>query len=361
MIRLSLIMLFLDIQVDFLLPISCRRLVALFENYHETEDARQHSLFVKLTMARILSLSILMYASTSWEETLEEAQLITQMNTQLLICVVVPVIQAMDPVGFYYRWFKSSGHSKNQDEFDYCWEPSSDFILAEHYSRVLSTSLMCLLYAIVTPISLLVLLVSLFVTFFSDYYVLARKHNIVLIFRSHMANSFIIGLLVTLFIHVCVSSRIVYSWPFDEAYVNDDGLIETADKAPPLLLWRAIIKPWHTDLQTLFLVLYLTVGWALALCLLGVVIVKRCNLWALKEWIRARVVGSRRQACYRDSRTAISYSGVHVMSSYCPVIREDGGRELLLNCDTSEMLPRFLPVAHCKFHHESANLTDHVS
>jgi hypothetical protein len=246
---------------------------------------------------------------------------------------------------------------------NHAWECSEEFVLAEHYSRLLSTLALCSVLLAASPLSLLVLLVSLAVTFRTDYFLIARRHAVVKVFRSHLADSFIIGLLMVLCLHACISCRVVYSWPFDEAFVNAAGLVEGVDKSPPLLLCaqREAETHWHSAEQGRFLVAFQLLAWALALLVLGVAAVRVCGFWALKEWLRSRVHGARsEEEEVRRQSHAVPYSGVHGISAYCPVVRQGGGRELLLCCDVSNAMPRYVPETRCKLEHEHTNLTDDV-
>jgi hypothetical protein len=177
-----------------------------------------------------------------------------------------------------------------------------------------------------------------------------------------MANSCVVFLLVVLFMHAYISCRLVYSWPFDEAHINEAGLVERVDKRAPLLLWELADTPWHSDSQRKFLAAYQALTWLLAFCLAAIVVVKVLKLWAIKEWLRSKVFGVRSEAVYREKH-AMTYSGVQNIAGYCPSlhVREGGGRDVLLCCDVSEMLPRYLPETHCKYTHENTNLTDDVS
>jgi hypothetical protein len=323
--------------VDLLFPFVFRRIESINDYDHATEDARQHSLFMKLSIARVLSLSGTLYMSVPWSETLDDAQLVTLMTTQLLLCVGVPVIQALDLGGKCSRWVTAPGLAGSQDAVNHCWEAGKDFILAEHYSRVLNTCCVCVLDLIVCPAAVLVLLLGMTVTYVADYFLLARRHKAVHVFRSDMANSCVISLLVVLFVHAYASSRVVYSWPFDEAYVNDEGLVEKVNKRAPFVLWEMTNTDWHSDAQTKYLAAYRSLTWLLGLLLGGIVIVKTLKLWNLKECLRASVYGERSEIIRRGNHD-ITYSGVQQISSYCPsvTLREGGGREVLLLGEVSE-------------------------
>lgn len=446
--------------MDLLFPFIFRWIESGLDPHFATEDARQHSLFIKLTMVRVVTFSVFLYAAVPWTETLDDARLITLLTVQLMLGVAVPLIQGLDFRGVYRRWITaprmamaatasvsvsvsdsdgqgesrtvsvggvpdgvgdgesrgeregggcnegvSSGEAR-QDRVNHCWEHSSDFILAEHSSRVVSTCCVCLLHLVIAPLSGLVLLLALLVTFATEYFLLARRHRAVHVFRSQMANSFVIALLVVLCMHAYMSCRLVYSWPYDEAFINEEGLVERVDKTAPLLLWEVANRDtrWHSDTQGRFVSVYRALTWLLACCLVLILVAKglhlcslldRVHAWRRERKMRGKGKGRRgeededdedvfscqhkykkeKEGQKRRQRHVMRYSGVQHIGSYCPLLREQsygndnggdgsgggGGEEVLLCCDVTEVLPRYLPQTHCEYRHESTNLTAYVS
>ena len=397
--------------------------------YYATEDARQHSLFIKLSIARIVSFSVCLHQVVPWNETLDESRLVTLLTTQLLLGVIVPLIQSLDLRGTYRRWVTASrlavsvipssidgsggesGSDAHQDSVNHCWEHSSAFILAEHSSRMISTCSMCLVHVVAAPAAGLVLLLSLLVTFMTDSYLLARRQRIVLLHRSQLATSCVVALLVVLCLHAYMSCRLVFSWPFDEAFINEEGLVERVDKRPPLLLlWDMADRDplWHSHDQRRFLRAYVTLTRLLAGCLVVILVVKILRLGPLLEWLwlwlrRRQIRGGveddmfscahqgrgkhsmqnareseserqkRNQHQTMDERRekehtpqpVMRYSGVQHIGSYCPRLglgeeQGQGDGDVLLCCDVSEVLSRYLPETRSEHKDEDTNLAAYV-
>ena len=312
-------------------------------------------MFFKLSVARVLVFSILLLAAVPLADTVEDDQIVIYVNILLFLCVAVPIIEGFDIRGKHRRWICALRHASNQDEANYYWEASSDFIVAEHSSRVLSTICVCLLYVVVVPLSTVIMMASLLFTFLSNYYLIARHFNAVLIFRSYIANNVVVFMLVVLLIHSYNSSRLVYGWPFDEAYINEKGLVERVNKKSAQMIWSAGKARWHSKIQTQLFFTYKVLGLFLLVSVIFIIFIRIFRLWSLKEWFVAKVFGPRIEI-YRKEGQEVAYSGVQRTSSYCPLVRQRGDREVVLCCDTSEMLPRYLPDTHSKYCHEKGNI-----
>ena len=163
-------------QLPIFITLADISLSVLFERITQIEcsideDDHQDSLLLKLLSARVLISILFPYIFTSWEQFLNDSNIIAIINTQLAACFISPILSFFDLFGIFKRYVISYLSSETQHDLNLQWR-GSDWSLAERYTNFAKISVLALFYALLSPLGVFIGAVALFIVFIIDRYLL---------------------------------------------------------------------------------------------------------------------------------------------------------------------------------------------
>jgi len=235
-------------------------LAALFEiitdwGTPKTEGKKQSSLQIKLFAARLLISTVFPYILASWDVFLDVDFIAQIINVQLSACFLSPLINFLDLGGLVGRNIIAPIFSQTQAELNSKWS-GSNWSLAERYTVVSKILFISLFYALLTPVSLFIGGASFVLLYYVDRYLLMRKWAPVGMLDASISVRLRQQAIFCVGAHMYITLRMIYSWPMDNAYKNNDGDYVKIDKYPPYNVLTYQAQDWHTDSQKSLIQLY---------------------------------------------------------------------------------------------------------
>lgn len=89
--------------------------------------------------------------------------------------------------------------------------------------------------------------------------------------------------LFALAVHMYITCRFIYSWPFDEVQRLSTGVFKKVNKRAPLFLLDMKTQPWHSNSQEALLRTY-KIAAAVIICCVFFIVVVEPIFKALKEF-----------------------------------------------------------------------------
>lgn len=325
--------------VDMAMPVFFEAITLMERSVDE--DDRQDSLLVKLFLARFLTTIIFPYVFTSWTEFLDAANVQSIVYTQLAACFIAPLLAATDVYGVFKRNVLSLFLSSTQHEMNLHWE-GSQWTLAERYTNLAKIAFLSIFYALITPMSVFIGAFAFTLIFVVDRYLLLRRWKPPKMLDATMAYRIRHITLLAVSAHLYATSRFVYSWPMDDAFLlgpadstaNSTSVFAKVNKDPPYNILLLRVEPWHAEGQASTVVAYkwvaVTVLAMTVYMLIGTRFVEYIrSLFFLHDGTSGAAMG-------------IPFFAVPKIGCYCPVIERGG--EVLICADTSQSMEEFLPA-----------------
>lgn len=224
--------------------------------YPHCEGARQSSIQIKLFVARILLSTIFPFAQQSWKKVLSEDYIRQIIQVQLFSCFLSPFINLLDLYGITMRNIIAPFISITQEELNSRWL-GTYWILAERYTAISKILFISLFYALLYPAGLLISTAAFLFTFCVDRFLLLRRWQPVPMLGPQIAVRVRHQALLAVCVHMWATTRFIYSWPMDSAYVHNDGTVEDVDKFPSYYIINMHPQDWHIDSQKALLMPYI--------------------------------------------------------------------------------------------------------
>jgi peptidoglycan/LPS O-acetylase OafA/YrhL len=113
-----------------------------------------------------------------------------------------------------------------------------------------------LFYSFIIPTSLYISTVACIVLFCADKFTLVRKTKQPPMLDSTMAKTVRTYTLFAVAVHMWMTTRFIYSWPFDEVDETSAGVFRFVNKRAPYFLLSMKPESWHSDEQSRLLKMY---------------------------------------------------------------------------------------------------------
>lgn len=224
-------------------------------NYPKDEGRRQGMLQLRLFGARLLITTVLPYFQSPWDQALSVEFISQIINVQIFACFFSPIISFLDISGVIQRNIIGFRRAETQTELHRYWR-GSNWSLADKYTAIAKIVFVSLYYSLLTPIALVFATIAFGLTFFIDRYLLLRRYKPLPMINEKIAVQMRQEILLAIAAHMYITCRYVYSWPMDQVYLHQDGVIERVNKYPMFQIWLLGQRPWQTEEQQLGLLIY---------------------------------------------------------------------------------------------------------
>lgn len=280
--------------IDSLLPSIFETLTNM--SYPKDEGRRQGLLQLRLFAARLLITTLLPYFQSPWDEALSVSFITQVINVQLFACFLSPVVSFMDLGGIIRRNVTAFVKAETQSELHEFWRGSS-WSLADKYTAIAKIVFVSLYYALLTPFALTFAAIAFALTFFVDRFLLLRRYQAMPWLNEKIAVQMRQEILLAIAAHMYITTRYIYSWPMDQAYLYSEtdsttqqsvSVVEKVDKFPAYQIWRlSHDMPWQSEAQRRGLLIYQ----------LGTLVVVAITVYT---WILLPLFGWLRNLCCRN-------------------------------------------------------------
>ena len=324
---------------------------------HGDEDDRQNSLLFKLFGGKILTSVVFVFANSSPVMLLDNSEIARIINIQLSASFVSPCVKALDMYGMFRRYVVAPLLATTQIEMNRYYEGSA-FILADRYTEVCKVgeyfrSLMggvllglicvillcqimfiCLFYSFLVPTGLWIAAVACLTLFMADKFSLLRKTRSPPLLDSTMAKTVRTYTLFALAVHMWITCRFIYSWPFDEVQALEGDLYKQVNKRAPFYLLQMTTQEWQTDAQQSLLLMYRLAAVIVMSTVLYILVVEPVLLFLKGFFFRGDTLYiffyvhlyaiSMPMVCafHFLSSCCSSFRSIYSIISYCPIISD---------------------------------------
>eukprot|EP01038_Epipyxis_sp_PR26KG_P016436 gene16436-22409_t len=320
----------------------------------QSEGERQKLLQQKLFFARITLTAVIPYIQINWNEFLLVSTINQMISVQFTSSFTAPILNYLDLTGSFTRHVYAPLFTSTQEKMNSLWS-GSDWSLAERYTSVSKIIFITLIYALITPISLLISVLAFIVVFVVDRYLLLRKWKPTALINSQIAKSVHDQALLALAAHMYVSLRFIYSWPMDSAYEYDKSLhlFKKVDKFPSYRVWTLTGQEWHTEQQKQILPIYLICAYGIAIITIG-----KWIILPFISWLKDLFLTESFEDEVSDSEPQ-SFSKIAKILSYVPITTGPGNEKFIL-CNTKDMMPNNRPTLLRYSIHERDDLSYYI-
>lgn len=267
---------------------------------------------MRLYLSRLLLAVLFPYFFTSWHKVIEIEFIQSILTTQIILCLLGPVLAVFDVGGLISRHWIGPIFAKTQGELN-TYFTGSMWSLADRYTIIAKILTVSMFYSLLNPISMFIAAFSFGIVFYIDRYLLLRKLKPTCMLSAEIAVRLRQQAILCVTLHMIASLRFIYSWPMDDVWRREDGSYEVVNKIAPISLFTYTRQKWMTTGQQRILQPY-----QISTILVLIIVV---SIWVIQPICNTiyhiffiddhQVVG--------DSQN-IDFSSVPFIPVYCPTI-----------------------------------------
>eukprot|EP00611_Tribonema_gayanum_P002873 TRINITY_DN121_c1_g1_i4.p1 TRINITY_DN121_c1_g1~~TRINITY_DN121_c1_g1_i4.p1 ORF type:complete len:1018 (-),score=374.78 TRINITY_DN121_c1_g1_i4:750-3803(-) len=322
--------------VNALLPVLMKLMTWCVE-VHSSAGALQGSMMVKLVIARSINSAILLFIASPFDETLADTTLDQVMNILLVDAFVAPVLRVLNPYDLFLRVVIAPRMMTQASMNRYFL--GAEWNLAERYTDMLKTMFLGIFYSAVLPTGLIVVVISLTISYWVDKYCLFRLWRRPPALDGSLAAHSRLYMFLSIWAHVMITRVFWANWPFT---INEAG--KSSEATCGFLFCHAEQIDWTSD-QALMVTIYSWFG--LCLFLSGTLL----SLFFYLRYYTLRIglcgMKIRHDHSGRGNARMVSFRDVPGIDCYVPQVKSMWLVEPLFGLDLAQLpvnAQRFLPV-----------------
>jgi hypothetical protein len=300
-----------------------------------SESSKQNLLQILLFVARLFISRVIPYTQVQWNQVLTSPFLYQILVVQATACFVSTLIDLSDIVPIFWRQILAPLVSSSQEEYLVMWMQSADWSIASKYTDISKVLFVSLFYALLTPISIFMMMASFFFIFFADNYLLLRRWKVPSMLDSKIASRLRQQAVFSIAVHMYVTIRFIYSWPMDGVYWNGEEF-EVVNKYPAYQFSYLHAERWQSEGQKSVIYQYRACLYFTLAAAIYLIVVEPCYL--IFHELFFKVLPSEGECS--DSPFSL-LQGVDI---YFPTAKHEGRPFLAVHA--IDVLPRHIPAVH---------------
>lgn len=164
-----------------------------------------------------------------------------------------------------------------------CYHSIYSALLMTIFCVTIQIMFISLFYSFIIPTSLYISTVACLMLFMADKFALVRKTKQPPMLDSTMAKTVRTYTLFAVAVHMWMTCRFIYSWPFDEVEELSSGVFRRVNKRAPYFLLAMKPQSWHSSKQADLLKMYRLAAVIVLVAVLYILIVEPA-VYSLREF-----------------------------------------------------------------------------